>query len=265
MSEPRIPPTRFDPEGALRAAAAALRASRRAVALTGAGVSVESGVPPFRRMAGSAAGLWDRYDPMEYGTLEAFLRDPAKVWRMYREVSGILQAARPGPAHFALARLEMGGLIRAVITQNVDALHHQAGSGRVIALHGDWRTLVCLSCRSRRPSTGVSLEVLPPRCPCGAPWKPDVTLFGELMPPETIDEARHLARTCDLMVVAGCSYEADPAASLPLIARSHRALVIEVNVEETTLSRSQVDLHLAGPAGLVLPRLADAAGAPLES
>jgi NAD-dependent deacetylase len=246
-------------------AARRLRSSRRTLALTGAGLSVESGIPPFRRGAGGAAGLWERYDPMDYGTIEAFTRDPGRVWTMLRELSYTLRGARPNAGHAALAALEAAGLLSCVVTQNIDGLHQAAGSRRVLEMHGNWRTMSCLRCRRRVGSDTVPLARLPPLCACGGPLKPDVTLFGEIIPAGLIEQAWKEARSCDCLLVVGTSAEVAPAASLPVAAHDAGAFLIEVNVEVTSITDTLVDLRLEGPAAIILPRLAALAGVGREN
>ena len=256
MPSSRTSPLGFGFEARLKAAAELIRASSRTLVLTGAGLSVESGIAPFRRSAGGMAGLWERFDPMEYGTIDAFLNDPARCWLMLRELGEALGAARPNPGHVALARLEGQGHISRIITQNIDGLHQEAGSRRVIEFHGNWRTMSCLACRSRVSTDTVSLHHLPPLCPCGGVLKPDVIMIGEIIPASLLDAAFEEARSCACLLVVGTSAEMMPAATIPAAAREAGACIIEVNIEETPLSDGVVDLRLNGPAGLVLPRLA---------
>jgi NAD-dependent deacetylase len=208
------------------------------VALTGAGASADSGIPTFR----GKDGLWNRYDPRELATPEAFARDPKKVWKWYLWRRKKIAEAEPNDAHRVLARMEREGLLEAVITQNVDGLHQRAGSRRVIELHGNiWRD-ECVGCDYERlndPERGEGLEYdeLPPRCPeCGEPLRPGVVWFGEPLPPDALIRAEELSRDCDVMLVIGTSGEVRPAADLPLIARRHGARLIEINPSETQLS-----------------------------
>jgi NAD-dependent deacetylase len=182
------------------------------VVLTGAGVSTESGIPDFR----SQTGIWAKYDPMEYATIDAFRRDPAKVWDFYSKRLGVLAEARPNPAHVSIAELERRGLVDVVITQNVDRLHQAAGSHRVIEVHGSIRSASCLACGHREEFDRV-VELLPvPTCAdCGAALKPDVVMFGELLPAGAMEEASRLARCAGLMLVVGSSLEVYPVAGLP--------------------------------------------------
>ena len=182
------------------------------VVLTGAGVSTESGIPDFR----SSTGIWTKYDPMEYATIDAFRRDPAKVWDFYSKRLGVLADAKPNAAHVALAELERRGLVEAVITQNVDRLHQAAGSRRVIEVHGSIRSASCLRCGREEPFDRV-VELLPvPKCEgCGAVLKPDVVMFGELLPAGAMEEASELVFAARLLLVVGSSLEVYPVAGLP--------------------------------------------------
>lgn len=191
--------------------------ARRAVALTGAGVSVPSGIPDFRS-AGS--GLWRKVNPVEVAHIDAFRRDPERFWEFYGERFAALRDKRPNPAHDALAELERRGLIRGVITQNIDRLHRAAGSRRVIEVHGSIERSVCLACR-REVGLERVLELLsegqrPPLCEaCVRPLKPDVVLFGELLPERAMAEAQALSAEADLMLCVGSSLEVYPVAALP--------------------------------------------------
>jgi NAD-dependent deacetylase len=196
------------------------------VVLTGAGVSTESGIPDFR----SRAGLWAEYDPMEYATIDAFRRDPAKVWDFFSKRLGVLADAQPNAAHLALAELERLGLVEAVVTQNVDRLHHAAGSRRVIEVHGSIRSASCLACGHREEFDRV-VELLPvPACvECGAVLKPDVVMFGELLPAGAIEEASRLVGRAGLLLVVGSSLEVYPVAGLVEDARGAGARIAIIN------------------------------------
>ena len=180
--------------------------------LTGAGVSTESGIPDFR----SPTGIWARYDPMEYATISAFRRDPVKVWDFYAKRLGVLAEAEPNGAHLALAQLEERGFVEAVVTQNIDRLHERAGSRDVIEVHGSIRTSSCLACGNRVPLDEVARRLPVPECDvCGAVLKPDVVMFGELLPADAMARAAELAQRAALMVVVGSSLEVWPVAGLP--------------------------------------------------
>lgn len=228
---------------------------RRAIALTGAGVSVPSGIPDFR----SPGGIWERYEPGEYATLPAFLADPVKVWRFLRDLDELLEGAGPNPAHRALARLEAVGVLDAVITQNIDHLHQEAGSRRVVEYHGSHALLMCPACEARRPPSEVPIDenLGIPLCECGHALKPDVILFGEAIPVRALLESMALAGEAAMVIVAGTSAEVAPASEIPALAAAHGARVVEVNVEPTRLTGTVTDLFLQGPAEEILPRLAD--------
>jgi NAD-dependent deacetylase len=221
-----------------------LRERQPCVVLTGAGVSTESGIPDFR----SPTGIWARYDPMEYATIDAFRRDPVKVWDFYGRRLDMLVKAKPNAAHWALAARQRGGWVDAIVTQNIDALHERAGSQTVIEVHGSIRTSSCLSCHTLVPLSGVVrlLEEAPaPACPtCGSILKPDVVMFGEPMPAVATERAFELARGAGLMLVVGSSLEVWPAAGLPLEAASFAI----VNRGETALDDRAV-LKIDAPAG----------------
>jgi len=230
------------------------------VVLTGAGVSTESGIPDFR----SQTGVWATYDPMEYASIDAFRRDPAKVWDFYSKRLGVLAEARPNAAHLALAELERLGLVEAVITQNVDRLHQAAGSQRVIEVHGSIRTASCLSC-GRREEFDRVVERLPvPRCPdCGAVLKPDVVMFGELLPAEAIEEASRLARDAGLLLVVGSSLEVYPVAGLPEQTLQAGGRLAIVNRGSTPFDRRadlKIDASAADTLAAVAKRLRPASG-----
>ena len=228
-----------------------LQRSRLTVALTGAGISVESGIPAFR----GSQGLWDRYDPLEYAHIDAFLADPGKVWRMLVELGGLVDRAEPNPAHWALAQLEEWGHLKAVITQNIDALHQRAGSREVIEYHGNGQRLRCLQCGKVVNKEAVSMSVLPPRCPCRGILKPEVVFFGEPIPVLAGQRALELARTCEVMLVIGTSALVAPASHLPLTAKQNGAVLIEINLERTHLSDTISDYVLEAPASQALSAL----------
>jgi NAD-dependent deacetylase len=226
------------------------------VVLTGAGVSTESGIPDFR----SASGIWARYDPMEYATIDAFRRSPAKVWDFYSRRLDVLTQAHPNAAHAALAELERRGLVEAVVTQNVDALHQAAGSRRVLEVHGSIRSAICLDCGHREGFDRV-LELLPvPTCAdCGGALKPDVVMFGELLPAGAMEEASELARSAGLVLVVGSSLEVYPVAGLPDEAAQAGARLAIVNRGPTPYDR-RADLKIDASAGETLTAVLAALG-----
>jgi NAD-dependent deacetylase len=197
------------------ALAALIREAQPCVVLTGAGVSTESGIPDFR----SPTGIWATFDPLEYGSIQAFRADPEKVWRFYAPRFSMLTGAQPNAAHLALAELEQLGFVQAVVTQNIDLLHERGGSRNVVEVHGSIRTSTCPRCRASYPLAEVLPQVEeagPPRCAaCRAVLKPDVVFFGELMPVAAMDHATQLAREAGLLLVVGSSLEVYPVAGLP--------------------------------------------------
>jgi NAD-dependent deacetylase len=239
---------------ALRAAEL-LSAARHGLALTGAGVSAESGIPTFR----GEGGVWTRYDPVKVASIDAFLEDPAAYWRVSRERGAIALAARPNPGHYALVALEAMGLLTAVVTQNTDGLHQDSGCRRVIEVHGSSRTVQCLDCGAREPRADVQARLgveMPPICKvCGGTFlKPTVVLFGEPMPVPAVQEAFALAREADVMLVVGSSLVVRPAADIPVAAARSGAHLIVVNAEPTPLdSLAEVVIH--GRSGEVLPEI----------
>lgn len=222
--------------------------SRHMVALTGAGISVESGIPDFR----SDKGLWSRYDPMEYGHIDSFRRNPGKVWGMLLEMDTFLSRANPNAAHYALAHMENRGYLKEIITQNIDSLHQRAGSLRVIEFHGNGRILRCDECGRRFDREAVSIEILPPECPCGSSLRPDFVFFGEMIPASVLEAARLAARSCDMMLIVGTSATVAPACHLPYLAKQNRAFIVEVNPVPTMLSGGLADLQVAEKAGKAL-------------
>lgn len=228
-----------------------LRRAHHVVALTGAGISAESGVPTFRE---AQTGLWARYDPTELATPEAFLRDPALVWRWYAWRRGLIAQASPNPGHRALAGFEDVFPKVTVLTQNVDGLHTQAGSTRVVELHGNIHRNLCFREGAPVPP-GAERPGEPPTCPrCGDYVRPGVVWFGEMLPTAVLQAAHQAAAECEVFFSIGTSSVVEPAASLPLFARDKGALVVEINPAATPLT-PHADLSLRGPAGHILPAL----------
>ena len=240
-------------------AAKIIARSRFAIAFTGAGISAESGVPTFR----GSDGLWKRYRPEELATPEAFKRNPALVWEFYRWRMRKILEARPNPAHYALAELEEMGILKGVITQNVDDLHREAGTKNIIELHGNIFRVRCTSCTYRenlkasgRVREFVNSEDIP-RCPrCGSLLRPDVVWFGEPLPRDALERAFRLAEKADTVIVVGTSGLVYPAAYIPYIVKEHGGRVIEVNVERSGITPI-ADVFLRGKAGEVLPKLVE--------
>jgi NAD-dependent deacetylase len=223
-----------------------VRESRCTVALTGAGISVPSGIPDFRS---PGTGLWENVDPMEVAHIEVFRRDPKRFWSYYRPRFGMLEETQPNPAHRALAELESRGMLEAIITQNIDRLHRKAGSNRVIEVHGTIDTGSCVRCSASYPvqqvkklfdSEGVA------RCEqCGGPVKPDVVLFGELLPEAAMEEASELAQRAELLLCVGSSLEVYPVAGLPALTRTAGGRLAIVTKGSTPYD-SEADVRLDG-------------------
>jgi NAD-dependent deacetylase len=223
------------------------------VAFTGAGISVDSGIPAFR----GGQGLWEKYDPMEYAEIRAFYHNPEKVWVMLREMSEVIFESKPSPAHLALGALEKKGILKAVITQNVDGLHHVAGNTNVIEYHGNHRWLVCPNCSKRIPLARDVVSIHPyPTCEkCNTALKPDVVFFGEGIPMIAAFRATEEADVCNTLLIIGTSGVVYPAAEIPFTAKSKGATIIEINVEETPFTSSITDHFLKGSASEILPKI----------
>lgn len=232
----------------------ALRRAHRVAALTGAGISAESGVPTFRD---AQRGLWSRFRPEELATAAAFRRNPELVWDWYAWRRGVVERAEPNAGHRSLARLESLAPSFSLITQNVDGLHQRAGSRAVIELHGNIHRNKC-SAEDTLVAGGYDERERPPRCPqCGAYLRPDVVWFGEMLAPHAVAEAEAAARSADFMFSIGTSAAVFPAAQLPLIALKSGAMVVEINKDPTPLT-GVVTFSLHGHAAEILPRLLDA-------
>ncbi len=240
----------------IQQAADLLASARHAVALTGAGISVDSGIPDFR----SENGLWKRYNPMEYATIDAFVEDPEKSWLMLRDMGEMIFSAQPNAGHAALAEMERLGFLRAVITQNIDNLHQAAGSHHVVEYHGNTSRFVCLSCMARYNLEDYTEGRLgdPPECQqCGAIVKPDVVLFGEMIPTVARLDSEMHASKADVMLVIGTSAEVAPASLLPEAVLQRGGHLIEINLQPTHLSRQKQVLSLRGSSTEILPALVE--------
>jgi len=228
-----------------------LRAPRRIVVLTGAGVSAESGLPTFRD---AQTGLWARYRPEDLATPEAFANNPKLVWDWYAWRKKLVTEAQPNPGHYALAEMEKHIATFTLVTQNVDGLHRRAGSHNVLELHGNLLRMKCFDEGTLVEEADVSGPDLP-RCPrCGGLLRPDVVWFGELLPANVLNQAIQAIRTCDTFFSVGTSALVQPAAGLSRLALEQGAVVVEVNPQVTPLT-DQVAYVLRGPSGEVLPEL----------
>ncbi|HNX24568.1 MAG TPA: NAD-dependent deacylase [Spirochaetota bacterium] len=230
-----------------------IKKSKNMIALTGAGISVESGIPDFR----SAGGLWDKYDPAIYASIYSFKSMPEKVWDMMFDMIKITENAKPNKAHYALAELEKMNLLKAVITQNIDNLHQEAGSKNVVEYHGNAKHLVCLSCSAEYSASEFDIPAKKiPHCECcGKVLKPSVIFFGENIPQNALRDSQKFAETADVVLVVGTSAVVYPAAGIPKIAKSRGAVIIEFNLEETELTGGDTDIFIHGSAGQTLPEL----------
>jgi len=231
-----------------------LSRAKSVAVLTGAGISAESGIPTFRD---ALTGLWEKFRPEELATPEAFLANPSLVWDWYTWRRDKVAEAIANAGHHALVEIEKACAARkavfTLITQNVDGLHGVAGSDNVIELHGNIRRVKCFD--HHHPAATWSREQSPPRCTqCDSLLRPDVVWFGEMLPPDALEQAMQAARDCDVFLCVGTSTVVEPAASLPFIAKQSGAVVIEVNPHDTPLS-GQARLSLRGAAGEVLPKL----------
>jgi len=220
-----------------------MAAQKKCVVLSGAGISAESGIPTFR----SKGGLWEKYDPTVYASIEVFRKDPSKYWEIRGEFIKNYDRYQPNAAHRALRELEKMGIVRQVITQNIDGLHKKAGSENVIEIHGSLREIYCLQCNKEYLAPRVP-EGSPPYCACGGVLKPNTVLFGEQLPPLALEKASLEPRTCEIMLVIGTSAVVYPAASLPSIAKQHGAKIIEINIEHAFGEADVVILEQAGAA-----------------
>jgi len=238
-------------DASLDRARAMLAEAGRIAVLTGAGISAESGIPTFRD---AMTGLWAQFRPEDLATVEAFTANPKRVWEWYAWRRELVAKAAPNAGHRALAELERRSPHFALITQNVDGLHARAGSRNLIELHGNLMVDRCLA-EGRVLGPADEHPGSPPRCAhCGAPVRPGVVWFGELLPAQALEDAYAAAQGCDVFLSVGTSTVVEPAASLPFAALEAGAAVIEVNPAPTPLS-AQATVVLAGSAGEVLPRL----------
>ncbi len=243
-------------EEKIKLAAEIIAKAKNGVVFTGAGVSAESGIPTFR----GEDGLWKRYDPEEVASISGFRRNPGAFWEFARELL-VKVNAEPNPAHYAIAELEKMGIVKAVITQNVDMLHQRAGSSRVLELHGSMEYLDCLDCGETYTWDDV-LEVFEkgeiPRCrKCGSYYvKPRVVFFGEPLPSDVLAEAMEVSRKADVFIVVGSSLVVYPAARLPHMAKMAGAKMIMVNAEPT-MDDGMFDVVIYGRAGEIMPKIVD--------
>lgn len=242
----------------IRRAAQLLLSARYVMALTGAGISVESGIPPFR----GPGGLWTKYGEPPMNGYRIFLQDPKKAWEERLSPKGpskilwqTLGEAQPNAGHQAFVELEHMGILRSMITQNVDNLHKRAGSRSLIEIHGNYTLIRCIECNTRYPGSEVPLHHLPPQCPkCNGILKSDTVSFGEPIPPDALDKCYSETQLCDCFIIAGTSATVYPAASFPLAVKQKGGTLIEVNLYESEIT-PLCDLSLRGPSAEVMPKL----------
>jgi len=223
-----------------------LKKSKHSIAFTGAGCSVESGIPPFR----GESGIWNRYDA-KLLEIDFFLQNPKTSWEAIREIFyDFFTDAKPNQAHIVLAQLEMLGVIKAVVTQNIDDLHFKAGSSCVYEFHGNSQKLKCTKCANEVNAFETNLNMLPPKCnKCGGLLKPDFIFFGEGIPPAAYQKSFEAARKADLVIIIGSTGEVMPACQVPWEAKRNGATIIEINPDESKFTHQITDLHLKMEAG----------------
>jgi NAD-dependent deacetylase len=233
-------------------AAERIRKSSFTMAFTGAGISVESGIPPFR----GENGLWNKYDPQSL-ELNYFYSHGEECWKFIRDIFyGFFDKAFPNPAHIALAEMETDGWLHAIVTQNIDNLHHMAGSKTVHEFHGNSNRLICPRCDTLYEVSEFDLAILPPRCKYDDRiLKPDFVFFGEGIPSEAWEKSFESASRCEVCLVIGSTGEVVPASFVPRKARERGAFIVEVNPSETQFTNDITDIHLKGRAGEILPAL----------
>jgi len=241
-------------------AAGLLASARYSIALTGAGMSVESGIPPFR----GPGGLWTKYGEPPMDGYQRFMKNPGDHWKerinpppYRRELNETLERSTPNPGHYAFAELESMGVLKFLITQNIDNLHIAAGSRNIAEIHGNYRLVRCIRCISRFPREEVPLDEIPPLCPqCGHVLKGDTVMFGEPIPADVLDRCMEEVGRSDCMILAGTSATVQPAASFPEMILRRGGSVIEVNLYESPLTAS-CTVSLRGQTGKILPLIVE--------
>jgi len=239
----------------LHQAAELIKNSRHTTAFTGAGISVESGIPPFR----GSDGLWSKFDPV-FLDIDYFHRYPEKSWRLIKEIFyDFFGKAKPNAAHYALAEMERAGFLHSVITQNIDNLHQKAGSKEVYEFHGNSRYLMCENCSRSFLAEDIELSSLPPRCPyCKTVLKPDFVFFGEPIPEDAYAHALNETQDADVFILIGTTGEIMPASSIPYRAKQNNKNIIEVNIKPSKYTDTITDVFLEGKATEVVPVLMEA-------
>ena len=236
----------------IKEAAKLIKRSKCVFAFTGAGISVESGIPPFR----GDNGLWNKYDPI-FLDINYFKEKPVQSWNLNYEVFyEFFNRAKPNIAHRVLAKMEEIGLLHGIITQNIDSLHHKAGSKNVLEFHGSSRNLLCIKCGRKIVFKEEILENIPPYCSkCGGLLKPDYVFFGEAVPERVHSKAFHEAELSDLLIIIGTTGEVQPASQIPYLAKKTGAKLIEINVKNSLYTENIIDIYLEGMAAEIMESL----------
>ena len=249
--------TMMECDAAIKRAVAILKGSKKTVLFTGAGISVESGIPPFR----GPGGLWSTVDP-EFIEIHNFRANPASCWHLIRKIFyENWGEAKPNKAHYAAASMQKNGIIKAVVTQNIDCLHQRAGSEGVLEFHGTLERLVCLACHEKYPAERLDEFGETPKCPaCRGLLKPDIVFFSEPIPEDVAEASFRHAREADVVIVVGTTGEVMPAGLVPSIAHDRGAKVIEVNVMPSSLTSSMTDIFIQAPASIAMSKIAEALG-----
>ncbi|MCD6380588.1 NAD-dependent deacylase [bacterium] len=229
----------------IQEAADIIKKANRVTAFTGAGISVESGIPPFR----GENGLWSKYDP-GFLDISYFHSNPLESWKLIKEIFyDFFGKATPNKAHYGLAEMEKAGFLDAIITQNIDNLHQKSGSRKIFEFHGDSRDLVCVSCGKKYPVTEIGLDNLPPECTnCGGVLKPDFIFFGEQIPEPARTNSFREAEISDLFILIGTTGEVTPASEIPFIAKENGAKIIEINIAKSSYTDRITNIFLQGKA-----------------
>lgn len=246
-------------EDKIQEAARILAGSKHIVAFTGAGMSVESGIPPFR----GEGGIWNQYDP-DALEIEYYYRHTQESWNIIRKVFYDYfnnSEVQPNPGHRVLAKWEKEGRLDCVITQNIDDLHTVAGNRNVLEFHGNMSRFLCSKCGVKFPAKSIKFTETPPLCEqCGGLLKPDFIFFGEGIPQEAYYGSIDAAEKCDTFVIIGTSGQVSPANMIPGIAKNHGAKIIEINREPSTYTKHISDLYLEGKSGEILPKIDELMG-----
>ncbi len=240
-------------ENKITEAAQIIANSKHTTAFTGAGISVESGIPTFR----GTNGLWNRYDPKVLD-ITYFHTHTKEAWAIIHEIFyDFFGKAKPNPGHIAIAKMEQLGLVKAVITQNIDNLHQDAGSSVVYEFHGTAHRLICSRCGNIMPASDIDFSVLPPRCHCKGVYKPDFIFFGEGIPPDAYLYSVQESENADVFLVVGTTGVVFPASSIPKEAKKNNAIIIEINPEPSNFTDSITDIFIQGKAGEMLPLIVE--------